>query len=71
MLLASQAMTNAKQITQCYSTYLAPARMRTQCYPADLDLLYSYDPSRVADLNTLTVNLKVYLRVYINYKQND
>ena len=59
MPLASQAMTNAKQVTQCYSTYLALARMRTQCYSAGLDLLCSYGPSRVAGLNALILLLKI------------
>ena len=60
MPLALQAMTNVKQVAQCYLTYLALARMRTQCYSAGLDLLCLYDLSKVANLNAFTLCNKIF-----------
>ena len=55
MLFVSQIITNVKQIAQCYSIYLTFVKMKIQCYSANLDLLYLYDFSKVADLNAFTV----------------
>ena len=55
MFLVSQTIANIKQITQCYLTYLTHAKMKTQYYSANLDLLYLYNFNRIANLNAFTI----------------
>ena len=65
MFFVSQIIINVKQITQCYLIYLTFAKIKTQCYSTNFDLLYLYNFSKVASLNTFTQK-KNFFRYYTN-----